>query len=90
MMVASEPGGIAGGVGTSQNHQPSVAVYVSVGDIDVVYFATRRREVAARRLHVDAVVAHDLVVGAHFCPVLPSIRRVRIVLDRSGGRRSRP
>jgi predicted enzyme related to lactoylglutathione lyase len=42
MMVASEPGGIAGGVGTSQNHQPSVAVYVSVGDIDVLFGKIQR------------------------------------------------
>ncbi|HSO36375.1 MAG TPA: VOC family protein [Labilithrix sp.] len=42
MMVASEPGGIAGGVGTSQNHQPSVAVYVSVGDIDAVFGKIQR------------------------------------------------
>ena len=42
MMVAAEPGGIAGGVGTSQNHQPSVAVYVSVGDIDAVFGKIQR------------------------------------------------
>jgi predicted enzyme related to lactoylglutathione lyase len=36
MMVAAEPGGIAGGVGTSHNHQPNVTVYISVGDIDAV------------------------------------------------------
>jgi predicted enzyme related to lactoylglutathione lyase len=37
MMVDAEPGGMAGGVGTSHNHQPSVAVYISVGDIDAVF-----------------------------------------------------
>ncbi|HSO35280.1 MAG TPA: hypothetical protein VLT33_22280, partial [Labilithrix sp.] len=42
MMVASEPGGIAGGIGTSHNHQPSVAVYVSVGDIDAVFGKIQR------------------------------------------------
>lgn len=42
MMVASEPGGIAGGVGASQNHQPSVAVYVSVGNIDAVFGKIQR------------------------------------------------
>ena len=34
VMVAAEPGGIAGGVGTSHSHQPNVTVYISVGDID--------------------------------------------------------
>ena len=42
MMVASEPGGIAGGVGASHNHQPSVAVYVSVGNIDAVFGKIQR------------------------------------------------
>ncbi len=37
MMVDAEPGGMPGGVGTSHNHQPSVAVYISVGDIDAVF-----------------------------------------------------
>ena len=36
MMVAAEPDGIAGSVGTSHNHQPSVAVHITVGDIDAV------------------------------------------------------
>lgn len=36
MMVAAERGGIAGGVGTSHNHQPNVTVYVSVGSIDAM------------------------------------------------------
>jgi uncharacterized protein len=33
-MVAPVQDGIAGGIGTSQNKQPSVAVYVSVGDVN--------------------------------------------------------
>jgi predicted enzyme related to lactoylglutathione lyase len=37
MMVDAEPGGMAGSVGTSHNHQPTVAVYISVGDIDAVF-----------------------------------------------------
>jgi len=37
MMVSAEKDGIPGGVGTSHNHQPSVAVYISVGDIDAVF-----------------------------------------------------
>ena len=42
MMVASEKGGVAGGIGTSMNHLPSVAVYVSVGDIDAVFGKIQR------------------------------------------------
>jgi predicted enzyme related to lactoylglutathione lyase len=42
MMVAPEAGGIAGGVGTSHNHQPNVTVYISVGDIDAVVGAIQR------------------------------------------------
>lgn len=42
MMVAPEKGGVPGGVGTSQNHLPSVAVYVSVGDIDAVFGKIQR------------------------------------------------
>ncbi len=42
MMVAPEKGGIPGGVGTSTNHQPSVAVYVNVGDIDAVFGKIQR------------------------------------------------
>lgn len=41
-MVAAEPGGMAGGVGTSHNHQPGVAVYISVGDIDAVFGKIQR------------------------------------------------
>lgn len=37
MMVAPEKGGVPGGIGTSQNHMPSVAVYVSVSDIDAAF-----------------------------------------------------
>lgn len=33
-MVPPGPGGIAGGIGTSMNKQPSVTVYISVGDVD--------------------------------------------------------
>src|SRR5512140_1181498 len=40
MMVAAEPGGMAGGVGTSHTHR--VAVYVSVGDIDAVFGKIQR------------------------------------------------
>ena len=42
MMVPPEPGGIAGGIGASMNHQPSVVVYVSVGDIDAVFGKIQR------------------------------------------------
>jgi hypothetical protein len=34
MVPAQPPDGIPGGVGTSQNKQPSVTVYITVGDID--------------------------------------------------------
>ena len=42
MMVPPEKGGIPGGIGASMNHQPSVAVYVSVGDIDAVFGKIQR------------------------------------------------
>ncbi len=42
MMVDAAKDGIPGGVGTSMNHQPSVAVYVSVGDIDAVFGKIQR------------------------------------------------
>ena len=42
MMVPPEKDGIPGGVGTSMNHQPAVAVYVSVGDIDAVFGKIQR------------------------------------------------
>ncbi len=42
MMVAAEPGGIAGGVGTSHTHHPNVTVYVSVGSIDAVFGKIQR------------------------------------------------
>jgi predicted enzyme related to lactoylglutathione lyase len=42
MMVPAEKDGIPGGVGASMNHQPSVAVYVSVGDIDAVFGKIQR------------------------------------------------
>jgi uncharacterized protein len=41
-MVPPAKDGIAGGIGTSQNKQPSVAVYVSVGDVDA-YLAKAAR-----------------------------------------------
>jgi len=41
-LVAAEPGGMAGGVGTSHNHRPGVAVYISVGDIDAVFGKIQR------------------------------------------------
>jgi predicted enzyme related to lactoylglutathione lyase len=42
LMVPSQKDGIPGGIGTSMNHQPSVAVYVSVGDIDAVFGKIQR------------------------------------------------
>ncbi len=42
MMVSPEKGGIPGGIGASSNHQPSVAVYVSVGDIDAMFGKIQR------------------------------------------------
>lgn len=42
MMVEPAKGGIPGGIGTSMNHQPSVAVYVSVGDIDALFGKIQR------------------------------------------------
>ena len=42
MMIPPEKGGIPGGIGASMNHQPSVAVYVSVGDIDAVFGKIQR------------------------------------------------
>ena len=42
MMVDAAKGGIPGGIGASSNHQPSVAVYVSVGDIDAVFGKIQR------------------------------------------------
>lgn len=42
MMVPPEKDGIPGGIGASTNHQPAVAVYVSVGDIDAVFGKIQR------------------------------------------------
>ena len=42
MMVPPEKDGIPGGIGASMNHQPSVAVYVNVGDIDAVFGKIQR------------------------------------------------
>jgi len=42
MMVPPEKDGIPGGIGASMNHQASVAVYVSVGDIDAVFGKIQR------------------------------------------------
>ncbi len=42
MLVPAQKDGIAGGVGTSMNHQPSVAVYISVGDIDAQFGKIQR------------------------------------------------
>jgi predicted enzyme related to lactoylglutathione lyase len=42
LMVEPPKGGIAGGISTSMNHQPSVSVYVSVGDIDAVFGKIQR------------------------------------------------
>ena len=42
MMVAPEPGGMSGSIGTHHSHQPSVAVYISVGDIDAVFGKIQR------------------------------------------------
>ena len=42
MMIPAEKDGIPGGIGASMNHQPSVAVYVSVGDIDAVFGKIQR------------------------------------------------
>ena len=42
LMVPPAKDGIPGGVGTSMNHQSSVAVYVGVGDIDAVFGKIQR------------------------------------------------
>jgi predicted enzyme related to lactoylglutathione lyase len=42
VMVDPPKGGIPGGISTSMNHQPSVSVYVSVGDIDAVFGKIQR------------------------------------------------
>ena len=41
-MVAAEPKGIPGGIGTAHSHQPRVTVYVSVGDIDALFGKIQR------------------------------------------------
>lgn len=41
-MVPAGKDGIAGGIGTSHNKQPSVAVYISVGDIDAQFAKIQR------------------------------------------------
>lgn len=41
-MVPAGKDGISGGVGTSHNKQPSVAVYISVGDIDAQFGKIQR------------------------------------------------
>src|SRR5664279_3011899 len=42
VLVAAEPKGMAGSIGTHHNHQPAVAVYISVGDIDAVFGKIQR------------------------------------------------
>jgi len=41
-MVPAGKDGIAGGIGTSHNKQPNVAVYISVGDIDAQFAKIQR------------------------------------------------